>query len=63
MTEKTYFETAKVVTEAGSVLSLRSYAVCMVSLLRKTSWQAHFIPEENPSNLLDICILMMIVNI
>lgn len=44
-TVETYLDTAKAVTEAGSVLSLRSYAVCIVNLLRNTSWHAHFIPE------------------
>lgn len=32
-----YLETARAVTEAGSALSFRSYAVCIVNLLRKTS--------------------------
>lgn len=43
----THLDTARAVTEAGSVLSLRSYAVCMVSLLRNTSWHAHFIPDHS----------------
>jgi hypothetical protein len=33
----TYLDTARAVMEAGSVLSFRSYAVCIVNLLRKTS--------------------------
>lgn len=44
--KKTYLDTAKAVIDAGSVLSFRSYAVCMVNLLRKTNCLCHL----NPTN-------------
>lgn len=42
----THLETARAVTAAGSVLSLRSKAVCIVSLLRNTSWHDHWNPGK-----------------
>lgn len=40
-TRLSYLEMAREVISAGWALSLRSKAVCMVSLLRKTSWRSH----------------------
>lgn len=40
-TQATYFEMASAVISAGWALSLRSNAVCMVSLLRNTSCLSH----------------------
>lgn len=39
-----YLEMARDVISAGWALSLRSNAVCMVSLLLKTSWRSHLYP-------------------
>lgn len=41
-----YLEIARDVISAGWALSLRSNAVCMVSLLLKTSWRSHLYPED-----------------
>ena len=45
--EVSYLEIATAVTAAGSLLSLRSNAVCMVSLLRNISWRCHRKPETH----------------
>lgn len=45
----TYLETARAVIEAGSALSLRSYAVCIVNLLRNTNCLCHLNPEKKIS--------------
>lgn len=41
-----YLEIARDVISAGWALSLRSNAVCMVSLLLKTSWRSHLYPVD-----------------
>lgn len=58
----TYFETAKAVTDAGSALSLRSYAVCIVSLLRNTNWRCHLKPINLIRNINNNKFYMMITS-
>lgn len=41
-----YLEMARDVISAGWALSLRSNAVCMVSLLLNTSWRSHLYPAD-----------------
>ena len=44
---KSNLDIATAVTAAGWELSLRSNAVCIVSLLRNTSWRCHLKPEQD----------------
>lgn len=62
MSKKTNLETEIKVTEAGSLLSGLSYAVCIVNLLRNISWRCHMKPKGKvrlPNQLIDSQLLLL----